>query len=274
MFLADAVVETHDRITDILLAVDDATRFTEVLHAPANRVALSRPHRPAQRAARRGNQSRLAQDGRSHDHARVLGIDADRALARRRGSVLTGRCPWSSRPRPRYRWRPSGAWDGLLRATASSSRPPAAAKPSTWSTPATEPNPASRRTRTSPAASPRSPRRRSPPPSTRPPTSSTGRRVREQYADTGGFTDHVFAACSILGYTFVPRIRDLPSKRLYVFERAGVPKQLRPLVGGKVNADLIDRNWADILRVAATMAAGTMRPSQIPQRVETAAGAA
>ena len=95
----------------------------------------------------------------------------------------------------------------------------------------------------------------------------TGRRVREQYADTGGFTDHVFAACSILGYTFVPRIRDLPSKRLYVFERAGVPKQLRPLVGGKVNADLIDRNWADILRVAATMAAGTMRPSQILRKL-------
>ena len=153
---------------------------------------------------------------------------------------MTGPCPWSSRPRPRYRWRPSGARGGPPRATASSSRPPAAAKRSTWSTPATEPNPASRRTRTSPTASPRSPRRPSPPPSTRPPTSSTGllmnetgRRVREQYADTGGFTDHVFAACSILGYTFVPRIRDLPSKRLYVFERAGVPKQLRPLVGGK-----------------------------------------
>ena len=95
----------------------------------------------------------------------------------------------------------------------------------------------------------------------------TGRRVREQYADTGGFTDHVFAACSILGYAFVPRIRDLPSKRLYVFERAGVPKRLRPLVGGKVNVDLIDRNWADILRVAATMAAGTMRPSQILRKL-------
>ena len=95
----------------------------------------------------------------------------------------------------------------------------------------------------------------------------TGRRVREQYADTGGFTDHVFAACSILGYAFVPRIRDLPSKRLYVFERAGVPKPLRPLVGGKVNVDLIDRNWADILRVAATMAAGTLRPSQILRKL-------
>ena len=95
----------------------------------------------------------------------------------------------------------------------------------------------------------------------------TGRRVREQYADTGGFTDHDFAACSILGYAFVPRIRDLPSKRLYVFERAGIPKRLRPLVGGKVNLDLIDRNWADILRMASTMAAGTMRPSQLLRKL-------
>jgi len=30
----------------------------------------------------------------------------------------------------------------------------------------------------------------------------------------------------------------LPSKRLYVFDRAGVPKLLRPLVGGKVTVDL------------------------------------
>ena len=35
-------------------------------------------------------------------------------------------------------------------------------------------------------------------------------------------------------------------KRRHVFDRAGVPKHLRPLVGGKVNVDLIDGNWADI----------------------------
>ena len=96
----------------------------------------------------------------------------------------------------------------------------------------------------------------------------TGRRIREQYADTGGFTDHVFAACSSLGYAFVPRIWDLPSKRLYVFERAGVPKHLRPLVGGKVNVDLIDRNWADILRVAATYLYD--KPYSDPKRVRVA----
>ena len=31
--------------------------------------------------------------------------------------------------------------------------------------------------------------------------------------------------------------------------------------------DLIDRNWADILRVASTMAAGTMRPSQLLRKL-------
>ena len=51
-----------------------------------------------------------------------------------------------------------------------------------------------------------------------------GRRVREQYADSGGFTDHVFAVTSLLGYRFIPRIRDLPSKRLHVFEPRRVPK--------------------------------------------------
>ena len=64
-----------------------------------------------------------------------------------------------------------------------------------------------------------------------------GRRVREQYADTGGFTDHVFAATALLGYQFIPRIRDLPSKRLHVFDPGTVPSELRELVGSKVRVD-------------------------------------
>ena len=48
-----------------------------------------------------------------------------------------------------------------------------------------------------------------------------------------------------------------------MFGRAGVPKHLRPQVGGKVNVDLIDRNSADILQLAVTMAAGTMPPSRL-----------
>jgi len=91
----------------------------------------------------------------------------------------------------------------------------------------------------------------------------TGKHIREQYVDTGGFTDHVFAITSLLGYKFIPRIRDLPSKRLYVFDPGSVPKELKGLIGGKVKEGTIVANWPDILRSAATMVAGIMPPSQL-----------
>jgi len=91
----------------------------------------------------------------------------------------------------------------------------------------------------------------------------TGRGIKEQYADTGGFTDHVFAVTAPLSYRFIPRIRDLPSKRLYLFDPAAAPKELRGLIGGKVREKIIRENWPDILRTIATMATGVMRPSQL-----------
>ena len=90
-----------------------------------------------------------------------------------------------------------------------------------------------------------------------------GRRVREQYADTGGFTDHVFAVTSLLGYQFVPRIRDLPSKRLHVFDLGAVANELRALIGSKARSELIAANWPDVLRSAATMVTGAIAPSQL-----------
>lgn len=90
-----------------------------------------------------------------------------------------------------------------------------------------------------------------------------GRKVREQYADTGGFTDHVFAVTALLGFQFIPRIRDLPSKRLYLFDPTSYPKELKGLIGGKIREPVISSNWPDILRSAATMVAGAMPPSQL-----------
>ena len=94
-----------------------------------------------------------------------------------------------------------------------------------------------------------------------------GRNIREQYADTGGFTDHVFAVTALLGFQFIPRIRDLPSKRLYVFDPGAVAKELKGLIGGKVRQNIITANWPDILRSAATMVAGVMPPSQLLRKV-------
>ncbi len=65
----------------------------------------------------------------------------------------------------------------------------------------------------------------------------------------------------------VLRIRDLPSKRLYVFNPDTTPRELRKLVGGKAREDLIVANWPDIFRCAATMTAGKIRPSQLLRKL-------
>ena len=95
----------------------------------------------------------------------------------------------------------------------------------------------------------------------------TGKQIKEQYADTGGFTDLVFAATSLLGYLFIPRIRDLPSKRLHVFDRRAVPTELMGLVGDKIRETTIIANWPDVLRCIATMLSGRMQPSQLLKKL-------
>ena len=67
-------------------------------------------------------------------------------------------------------------------------------------------------------------------------------------------------------YRFIPRIRDLPSKRLHVFDPRGVPQPLTGLTGNKIREDVIVRNWPDILRVAVTLASGVLLPSQLPRK--------
>jgi hypothetical protein len=76
----------------------------------------------------------------------------------------------------------------------------------------------------------------------------------------------ICSASSLLGYNLVLRIRDLPSKRLYVFNPDTTPRELRKLVGGKAR-DLIVANWPDIFRCAATMTAGKIRPSQLLRKL-------
>ena len=95
----------------------------------------------------------------------------------------------------------------------------------------------------------------------------SGRRIKEHYTDTGGFTDHVFAISAVLGFRFAPRIRDLPDKRLYAFAPAAVHPALVPMVAGRVNEKLIRAHWPDILRLAASMAGGAVVPSHILRKL-------
>ena len=98
-------------------------------------------------------------------------------------------------------------------------------------------------------------------------SNDTGRRVKEQFSDTRGFSDHVFAMCSILGCSLTPRIRDLPAKRLYAFEPNEVDEVLRPMVAATIRDDLITRNWSDVLQLSASAGANLIKPSQALKRL-------
>lgn len=96
-----------------------------------------------------------------------------------------------------------------------------------------------------------------------------GRKIEEQFTDTGGVNDMVFATTMMLGYNFIPRIRDLPSSKLYAFEPAKVPKVLQPLIGGKIREQLIIDNWDDVLRLVATMSLGVGKPSDLLRKLSS-----
>ena len=91
--------------------------------------------------------------------------------------------------------------------------------------------------------------------------------IKEQHADTSGLTNRVFSVPSLLGFRFIPRIRDLPSRRLYLFESAAAPSELRGLIGAKIREGVIVQNWPHILRTVATMAAGMMPPPSATAKV-------
>ena len=85
--------------------------------------------------------------------------------------------------------------------------------------------------------------------------------IHEHYTDTGGATDHVFALSHLLGYRFVPRIRDLADRRLGTFEAAGRYKELEPLIGRPINTTIIHECWDEVVRLAASLKAKTVPPS-------------
>ena len=76
-----------------------------------------------------------------------------------------------------------------------------------------------------------------------------------------GANDHVFGLCHLLGYRFAPRLRDIRDRRLGTIQPGRECKDLEPLLGLLFRVDLIRECWDDIVRLAASIRAGTVAPS-------------
>jgi TnpA family transposase len=90
---------------------------------------------------------------------------------------------------------------------------------------------------------------------------------RVHYTDTGGATDHVFALCHLLGFRFVPRLRDLADRRLGSIDPSSGYKALEPLIGRPIRTDAIAESWDDIVRLTASIKAGAVAPSTMLKKL-------
>jgi TnpA family transposase len=98
----------------------------------------------------------------------------------------------------------------------------------------------------------------------------TDLRIREHYTDTAGATDHVFGLCSLLGFQFAPRIKDLKERKLYTIEKPGTYPMLEPLIGEAIDPAAIIGQWSELMRLKASIEAGAVLPSIILRKLAAA----
>jgi TnpA family transposase len=91
----------------------------------------------------------------------------------------------------------------------------------------------------------------------------TSLRPLEIMADTAGTSDVVFGLFWLLGYQFSPRLADIGEARFWRMDPAADYGVLNGLARHRVNTDLIARNWDDLLRVAGSLARGTISASEL-----------
>jgi TnpA family transposase len=91
--------------------------------------------------------------------------------------------------------------------------------------------------------------------------------IQEHYTDTHGYTDHVFALTALLGYKFAPRIRDLFKLKLFSIGPIDDYGNVNTLFKDRINTMLIEENWNEILRAAASIRHGTTSASLLMRKL-------
>jgi TnpA family transposase len=92
-------------------------------------------------------------------------------------------------------------------------------------------------------------------------------KIREHTTDTHGYTEIVFALCYLLGYYFMPRIKDLKDQQLYRVDRKSNHGIFAPLLNKTADPDIIEEQWEEMIRVTQSLKQKTAPAHVIVQRL-------
>jgi TnpA family transposase len=95
----------------------------------------------------------------------------------------------------------------------------------------------------------------------------TALRIGTHFTDTGGASDHVFILCAMLGFRFCPRLRDFADRRLATLAPASAYGDLAALLGRRVRVEVVREHWGEVLRLVASLRAGTVLPSAMLKKL-------
>jgi TnpA family transposase len=90
-------------------------------------------------------------------------------------------------------------------------------------------------------------------------------------ADSAGYSDIVFGLFALLGYRFSPRLADLGKARFWRIDPTADYGPLNGIARQRVQVDLIQHHWEDLLRLAGSLQMG-MVPATEVVRLPRAAG--
>jgi len=85
--------------------------------------------------------------------------------------------------------------------------------------------------------------------------------------DTHGYTEIIFALCYLLGYEFMPRIRDLKDQQLYRVDKNFDYGVFTPLLDKSVDLHIIEEQWDAMIRVAFSLKQRTVPAHIVVQRL-------
>jgi len=85
--------------------------------------------------------------------------------------------------------------------------------------------------------------------------------------DTHGYTEIIFALCYLLGYEFMPRIRDLKDQQLYRVDRSFNYGIFSPLLNKTADLYIVEEQWDAMIRVALSLKQRTVPAHIVVQRL-------
>ena len=92
-------------------------------------------------------------------------------------------------------------------------------------------------------------------------------KIREHTTDTHGYTEIIFALCHLLGFYFMPRIRDLKDQQLYRVDRFVDYGVFTPLLTKTADLGIVEEQWEEMIRVALSLKQRTAPAHVVVQRL-------